>query len=73
MSGQAYVEEARSRMSKAMTIVGMVVAALVFLLFGVDLFTGIPFGTEGKLMDIGAVISAGILAYLSLSTFREQK
>ena len=60
-------------MSKAMTIVGMVVAALVFLLFGVDLFAGIPFGTTGKTMNIGALISALILGYLSYSTFREQK
>ena len=60
-------------MSKAMTIAGMVVAAFVFLLFSIDLFVGIPFGTEWKTMNIGAVISAIILAYLSVSTFREQK
>ena len=58
-------------MSKAMTIVGLVVAALLLLVFGLDLFTGIPFGAEGITMNIGALIASGILAYLSFSTLRE--
>ena len=58
-------------MAKGMTISGLVVAALLLLVFGIDLFTGIPFGAEGKAMNIGALIAAGILAYLSVSTFRE--
>jgi hypothetical protein len=60
-------------MSKAMTIAGLVVAALLLLVFGIDLFTGIPFGAEGKMMNYGALIASGILAYLSFSTFREQR
>ena len=60
-------------MSKAMTIAGLVVAALLLLIFGIDLFTGIPFGAEGKMMNIGALISSGILVYLSFSTLREQR
>ena len=56
-----------------MTISGLVVAALLLLVFGIDLFTGIPFGAEGKAMNIGALIAAGILAYLSVSTFREMR
>ena len=60
-------------MSKAMTIVGMVVAALLVVLFGVDLFAGIPFGTEGKMMNIGALVAGAILGYISFSTFQEQK
>ncbi|MCH2115811.1 MAG: hypothetical protein MK171_12985 [Pirellulales bacterium] len=58
-------------MAKALTIAGLVVAALVLLLFSIDLFTGIPFGTEGKVMDIGAVFASAILVYLSLNTLRE--
>lgn len=60
-------------MSKAMTIVGMVVAALLLTLFGVDFFADIPFGTEGKTMNIGAIVASAILGYISFSTFREQK
>jgi len=56
-----------------MTIAGLVVAALLLLVFGIDLFTGIPFGAEGKMMNYGALIASGILAYLSFSTFREQR
>ncbi|MCG8451082.1 MAG: hypothetical protein MI725_16055 [Pirellulales bacterium] len=54
-----------------MTIVGLVVAALIFLLFGMDLFTGIPFGAEGNMMNIGALVASALLAYLSFSTLRE--
>ncbi|QEG33127.1 hypothetical protein [Bythopirellula goksoeyrii] len=60
-------------MAKGMTIAGMVVAALVFLLFTVDFVAGIPFGAEGKAMHIGAILASAILGYLSFSTFREQK
>jgi hypothetical protein len=60
-------------MSKAMTIAGLVVAALVFLAFSADLILGVPFGAEGMVMHIGALISSAILGYLSFSTFREQK
>jgi len=60
-------------MSKAMTIVGMVVAALLVVMFGVDFFADIPFGAEGKMMNIGAILAGSILGYLSYSTFQEQK
>jgi hypothetical protein len=60
-------------MSKAMTIAGMVVAALVFLVFVLDLAAGIPFGTGMNAMHIGAIVASAILGYVSFSTFREQK
>jgi hypothetical protein len=59
-------------MAKGLTILGMVVALLIFCLFGLDLAIKIPFGRANMLMDIGAVICAGILAYLSWATFQEQ-
>lgn len=58
-------------MAKAMTFGGMAVAGLSLLLFGLDLIIGIPFGRENMLIDIGFVICAGILGYLSWSAFRE--
>ncbi len=60
-------------MPKAMTIAGMVVAALVLLVFTLDLVLGIPFGTGMNAMHIGAILAAAILGYVSFSTFREQK
>ena len=60
-------------MAKGMTIAGMVVAALVFLLFTLDFVAGMPFGADGKVMHIGAILASVILGYLSFSTFREQK
>lgn len=58
-------------MSKALTIAGMVVAGLVGLIFAMDLAVGVPFGGASKIMDIGAVISAAILGYLSWDAFRD--
>ncbi len=60
-------------MSKAMTIAGMVVAALLVVMFGVDFFAGIPFGADSKTMNIGAIVAGALLGYTSFLTFREQK
>ena len=61
----------RPPMSKALTIIGMVVAAVVGLAFAMDLAAGIPFDGASKTMDIGSVIAAAILGYLSWDAFRE--
>lgn len=61
----------RSPMSKALTIVGMVVAGLVGLVFILDLALSIPFDRASILMDVGAVISAGLLGYLSWDAMRD--
>lgn len=58
-------------MPKALTISGMVVAGLVLLVFLLDLAIKIPFGRASLLMDIGFLLSAVILAYMSWSTYRE--
>lgn len=68
---QTIYYKALTFMSKAMTIAGLVVAALIFLIFGLDIATGIPFGVEGKMMNIGAMVSSAILGYISFMTFRE--
>ena len=61
-----------ARMSKGMTIMGMVVALLIFILFLLDLVIGIPFGQAGGMLwDILFVIAAAGLGFLSLTTFRE--
>ncbi len=59
-------------MPRTLCITGTVIAALLLLLFGLDLVVGVPFNTASQVVDIGLVVSGGILAYLSWSTLREQ-
>ena len=61
-------------MAKALTIIGMLVAALLLLMFAIDLAIGIPFGggAASTTMDIGMIISGALLFYLSWSAFKEQ-
>jgi hypothetical protein len=59
-------------MAKGLTILGMVIAVLIFCLFGLDLAIGIPFTKANMMMDIGAVVCAAILGYLSWATYKEQ-
>lgn len=60
-------------MSKALTIIGMIVASLVIVLFGADLAVGFPFQQASMLMDGIFLACAAILGYMSWSSFREQK
>ena len=60
-------------MSKAMTIAGLVVAAVTVLIFGIDFVANVPFNTESKMMNIGAIIAGMLLGYTSFSTLREQR
>jgi biotin transporter BioY len=50
----------------------MVVALLIFSLFGLDLAIKVPFNRVNIPMDVGAVVCAGILGYLSWATYQEQ-
>jgi uncharacterized membrane protein YuzA (DUF378 family) len=59
-------------MPKIMTIIGLVMAGLIVLLFALDLAAGIPFGRASMLMDITFVLCGLVLAYLSWTTMREQ-
>ncbi|NLX99853.1 MAG: hypothetical protein GXY83_27465 [Rhodopirellula sp.] len=59
-------------MPKALCILGMVIAVLLLILFGLDIATGVPFSGYSGVMDIGLIIAAAILGYLSWATFREQ-
>jgi hypothetical protein len=58
-------------MPKALTILGMVVAGLLLLLFGLDLALKFPFSRQEPRMDVIFVLGAAALAYLSWVTFRE--
>ena len=60
-------------MAKAMSIAGMVIAGLLVVVFGLDLGLKIPFSGAQPMMDIGFVVSGGILGYLSWNAFSESK
>ena len=60
-------------MPKVLTIAGMVVAALLLIMFGMDLAMGFPFSkAAGWLVDVLFLICAAMLGYMSWSTYREQ-
>lgn len=59
-------------MSKGMTIMGMVVALLIFILFLLDMIIAVPFGQAGGIVcDVLFVVAAAGLGFLSFTTFRE--
>ena len=59
-------------MPKMLTICGMIISVLVLLIFGLDLAIGQPFQKISMVMDVGFVVAAILLAYMSWTTFREQ-
>ena len=59
-------------MPKALTILGMIVAILLLVVFALALAIGIPFSKASQTMDIAFVICALLLGYLSWVTLREQ-
>ncbi len=59
-------------MPKVLCLLGLVVAALLLIVFGLDLAARVPFRGYSKLMDIGFIIAAVMLAYLAWMTYREQ-
>ena len=65
-------------MPKLLTIAGMAISAIILLLFLFDLIGYLismpaiaPFKCASPMMDIVFVLCAGILAFLSWSSFRE--
>ncbi|MEE8452199.1 MAG: hypothetical protein V3R99_09800 [Thermoguttaceae bacterium] len=59
-------------MSKALCYIGIGVAGLLLLVFGLDLAIGVPFNKASLVMDIGFVVCSAVLGYLSWTTLREQ-
>lgn len=59
-------------MPKMLTYIGLVTSGLIGLVFALDLAIGIPFSRASLTMDIGFLICAAIMAYLSWSTMKEQ-
>lgn len=60
-------------MSKALCLVGSVVAVLLLLVFGLDLALQFPFGRASLVMDIGMVVCGLALGFVSWTTLKEQR
>ncbi len=58
-------------MAKVLTIMGMLVAGLLILLFAADLAVGTPFSGASKVMDVGFIAACAVLALISWLTLRE--
>ena len=58
-------------MPRVLTIAGMAIAALLFLMFGLDLALKLPFGRASFAMDLAFLNCAAILGYMSWNTYRE--
>ncbi len=59
-------------MPKVLCIIGIVVAVLLLLVFGVDAAVEFPFGRASLLMDVSLIVGSLVLAYLSWTTMRQQ-
>ncbi|MCM2373398.1 hypothetical protein [Aporhodopirellula aestuarii] len=67
-------------MPKALCLLSLVASILLLVLFGADLVMGFagmqdaaPMQATSMMMDLAFLIFAGLLAYLSFSTYREQR
>ncbi|MEM7313557.1 MAG: hypothetical protein AAF497_10445 [Planctomycetota bacterium] len=58
-------------MAKGLTIMSVVIAVLILILFGLDLAIGFPFRKANMMLDIVFVICSIGLGYISWSTYRE--
>jgi len=59
-------------MPKLLCIVSLIISALVFLLFTLDLAVGVPFGYVGGLMgNLGMMFGAAVVAVFSFLTISE--
>jgi threonine/homoserine/homoserine lactone efflux protein len=58
-------------MPKAMTYIGLGVAAMMIVAFGLDAAIGVPFRQASIVFDVGMIVCSLVLAYMSWSTLRE--
>jgi len=59
-------------MPKVLCVVSLVISAIVFLLFALDLFSSIPFGGAGGLLGhLGMMFGAVVVGVFSVITIPE--
>ena len=60
-------------MPRLMCVIGIIVAILLVLLFGLDAFLKVPFAAASMTMNVAMIIAGVVLGYVSWATLREQK
>ena len=60
-------------MAKVLCLFALVVSAILFLIFFLDLILGIPFSRVSWMMDITFIVSSAIIGLFSYLTFQEQR
>ena len=60
-------------MAKVLCLFALVVSAILFLLFTLDLILGIPFAHINTMMDIAFVVSSAVIGVFSFLTLQEQR
>ena len=60
-------------MAKVLCLFALVVSAILFLIFFLDLILGFPFARINLMMDIAFVVSSAIIGVFSYLTFQEQR
>ncbi|MCE9605963.1 MAG: hypothetical protein K8U03_13795 [Planctomycetia bacterium] len=58
-------------MLKVLTIIGLVVALAMLVIFAADAFAGWPFQSASPTMDYGFMVASLLLGYVSVTTLRE--
>ncbi len=58
-------------MARALTIMSIVIAILLLVLFAADLAIGVPFQKASIMMDIIFLVSAAGLGYISWTTLKD--
>jgi hypothetical protein len=58
---------------KAFTLLGVTVAALLIMLFSVDLVIAFPFQRASLACDVGFLVSGTLLFYLSIDVLSDQR
>lgn len=56
---------------KILTLVSMVVAGILTLIFGLDLVLGLPFGRANIVLDIMFLLGGALLLWQGYETYRE--
>lgn len=56
---------------KILTIVAMVIAGLITLIFVLDAALGIPFGAASRLFDILIAVGGAFVLWQAIETYRE--
>ena len=60
-------------MEKGLCYGALAIAALMLLVFLLDLFAGVPFGSAFTVVDVFGVLASGIVVYLAWNASRDLK